>query len=92
MPMKARKKATAAASLHRLSPSTSRVSRSGAPTLRKIEITATGSVVATTEASSRQATSGSPATGQSAIPMPKIATTTATMARRRIGTASSRRR
>ena len=47
----------AAASLSRLSPSTSRQSRAGAPTSRKIPTTAPVSVVATIDASSRHATS-----------------------------------
>ena len=46
-----------AASLNRLSPSTSVVRRLGAPTSRKMPTTATGSVVATMAPSSRQTTS-----------------------------------
>ncbi|KAG0732260.1 hypothetical protein G6F59_015636 [Rhizopus arrhizus] len=49
-------KAMDAASLNRLSPSTSVVSRLGAPTSRKMPTTATGSVVATMAPSSRQTT------------------------------------
>ncbi len=79
----------AAASFNRLSPSTSRMSRDGAPTSRKIVITATGSVVATIAPSVRHATSGTPATGASARPIATVATTTATIASSRIGAASS---
>ena len=52
--------AIAVASLSRLSPSTRRVRRAGAPRSRKIATTAAGSVVAMIAASSRQATSGTP--------------------------------
>ena len=48
----------AAASFKRASPSTSRVSRAGAPTSRKMAMTAAGSVVATTAPRSKHTTSG----------------------------------
>ena len=79
----------AAASFSRLSPSTSRVSRAGAPTSRKIAITATESVVATIAPSSRHATSDTPAIGNSASPITNVATSTAITASSRIGAASS---
>ena len=50
----------AAASLSRLSPSSSRVSRGGAPRSRKIAMTAAGSVVATIAPSSSARISGTP--------------------------------
>ena len=79
----------AAASLSRLSPSTSRQSRAGAPTSRKIPTTAPVSVVATIDASSRHATSDTSATGATASPITAVATRTATTARSRIGATSS---
>ena len=58
----------AAASFRSDSPSTRRVRRAGAPTSRKTAITAAGSVVAITEPSRRQTTSGRPETGHNAKP------------------------
>ncbi len=84
--------AIAVASLSRLSPSTRRVRRAGAPRSRKIAITAAGSVVAMIAASSRQATSGTPASGQSARPTAAVVASTAITARTRTGAASSTRR
>jgi hypothetical protein len=52
----------AVASFSRLSPSTSRVSRAGAPRSRNMAMTALGSVVATMAPNSRQTTSGIGAT------------------------------
>ena len=52
-------------------------------------MTAAGSVVATTEPSNRQTTSGRPAIGQSAKPTTAVQTTVATTASIRIGAASS---
>ena len=52
-------------------------------------MTAAGSVVATTEPSSRQTTSGKPAIGQSAKPTTAVQTIVATTASIRIGAASS---
>ena len=52
-------------------------------------MTATGSVVATIEPSSRQTSSGMPETGCSTKPITKVATMTATTASRKIGAASS---
>ncbi len=83
------KSVIAAASFSRLSPSTRRISRDGAPTSRKIAMTATGSVVATIAPSARHAMIDTPATGSSAAPIAPVATTTATIARSRIGAASS---
>ena len=79
----------AAASFSRLSPSTSRTSRAGAPISRKMATTAAGSVVATIDPSSRQTTSGTPASGHSASPITAVATNTATTASSRMGAASS---
>ena len=79
----------AAASFRSASPSTRRVSRAAAPTSRNTAITAAGSVVATTEPSSRQTTSGKPAIGQSAKPTTAVQTIVATTASIRIGAASS---
>jgi hypothetical protein len=83
------KRAMAAASFSRLSPSTMRVSRWGAAMLRKIETTAEGSVVATMAPSMRQAISGSGVKGFSVKPMTSVATTTASTAITRMGTQSS---
>ena len=66
-----------------------RMRRDGAPTSRKIAMTATGSVVATIAPSARQAMIETPANGASAKPIMTVATTTATMASSRIGAASS---
>ena len=55
MPASMANKAMAAASFSRLSPSTSMVSRLGAPISLKMPITAAGSVVATMAPSIRQA-------------------------------------
>ena len=52
-------------------------------------MTAAGSVVETTEPSSRQTTSGRPEIGHSATPTTPVATTVATTASIRIGAASS---
>ena len=71
----------AAASLSSASPSTRRVSRAGAPTSRKMAITAAGSVVATTAPSSRQTTSGTRANGHSAKPITAVAISVAITAR-----------
>ena len=79
----------ATASFKRASPSTNRVRRAGAPTSRKMAITATGSVVATIEASIKQAMAGTAIRGISAAAMTTVATSTATTASRRIGTVSS---
>ena len=84
--------AIAVASLSRLSPSTSRVRRAGAPRSRKIAITAAGSVVAMIAASSRQAARGTGASGQSASPTAAVVASTAITARTNTGAASSIRR
>ena len=84
--------AIAVASLSRLSPSTRRDRRAGAPRSRKIATTAAGSVVATIAASSRQATSGTGASGQSARPTAAVVASTAITASTKIGAASSIRR
>ena len=55
-------------------------------------MTAAGSVVATTEPSSRQTTSGTPASGHKAKPIAAVVTSVATIANSRIGAASSRMR
>ena len=81
--------ARAAASLNRLSPSTSTDSRRGAPISRKMPTTATGSVVATMEPSSRQAISPTPLTGASMNPTNSVVTITATTASSRMGARSS---
>ena len=81
-------KVIAAASFSRLSPPSRRVRRAGAPTSRKMLITATGSVVATIAPSIRQAISGTPAMGARDNPMTPVATTTAMTASSRIGAAS----
>ena len=83
------KSAMAAASFRRLSPSTIRASRCGAPIERKIVTTADGSVVETIAPMSRQATGAIPVTGTSARPTASVATMTATTASTRIGTQSS---
>ena len=77
------------ASLSRLSPSTSRLRRPGAPRSRKIATTAAGSVVAMIAASSKQTVSDIPASGQSASPTTAVVTRTAITASRKIGAASS---
>jgi hypothetical protein len=88
--------AIAAASLRRLSPSTSVVSRRGAPTSRKTPMTAPGSVVARIAPTSRHETSaiegGRPLTGARAKPTNTVETTTATIAIRSTGPMSSSRR
>ncbi len=81
--------AIAVASLSRLSPSTRRERRAGAPRSRKIATTAAGSVVAMIAASIRQATSGTSASGQSARPTVAVVASTAITASTRIGAASS---
>ena len=79
----------AAASFSRLSPSISRVSRSGAPISRNSPATTDGSVVATTAPSSRQTTKGCGTNKNSAAPITSVLTSTATTAIVRIGTQSS---
>ena len=81
--------AIAVASLSRLSPSTSRVRRPGAPISRKIPTTADGSVVAMIAANSRQAASGTDASGASATPTTAVVTITAITASTRTAAASS---
>src|SRR5580692_11066338 len=66
IPSKTANSAIAAASLSRASPSTRRVNRAGAPMSRKMAMTAAGSVVDTTEPSSRQTTNETRPNGQSA--------------------------
>jgi hypothetical protein len=92
MPSRTANRAIAAASLSSASPSTSRVKRPGAPTSRKIAITAAGSVVATAAPSSKHTTSGTPAIGHNAKPITAVVTRVAMTARNRIGAASSIRR
>ena len=82
-------KAIAAASLSRLSPSTSVVNLLGAPTSLKIPITAAGSVVDTIAPSNRHATIPMPENSDNTTPTNRVLTTTATIAIIRIGPMSS---
>jgi hypothetical protein len=77
----------AAASLSRLSPSSRRVSRGGAPISRRIATTAAGSVVATMAPMSSPTVSDTEAS-DSEKPTAAAAANTATMAKVRIGAAS----
>ena len=89
IPSKTANSAIAAASLRRASPSTKRVKRAGAPISRKIAMTAAGSVVDTTEPSSKQTTNETRPNGQSAKPTTAVEINVATIASSRIGAVSS---
>src|SRR5205823_14495483 len=89
LPSKTANSAIAAASLRRASPSTKRVKRAGAPISRKIAMTAAGSVVDTTEPSSKQTTNETRPNGQSAKPTTAVEINVATIASSRIGAVSS---
>src|SRR6516165_3862925 len=82
------KSTMAAASLSRLSPSSSRVRRAGAPTSRKIATTAAGSVVATIAPTNNATVSGIPAAKDRLKPIAAAAANTATIAKVRIGAQS----
>ena len=80
MPMNRPKAAMATASFSSDSPSARIDSRLGAPTSRKMPITAAGSVVDTTAPSSRQTTRSMPVAQCTTKPTEAMQTTTATMA------------
>ncbi len=89
MPMKRPKAAMATASFSSDSPSARIDNRLGAPTSRKMLMTAAGSVVDTTAPSSRQTTRSMPVAQWTTKPTEAMHTTTATMASSRTAWTSS---